>query len=84
MPTINCAMTAGVSSAVRPFPTSLPRRSTATSSANAITSRSLWVIISTVTSPACVIARNMPSTSSASAGVSTEVGSSRIMNRRRR
>ena len=49
-----------------------PRRRTA------ITSRNLCEIIRTVSRPSCAIPRSRPSTSSASAGVSTEVGSSRI------
>ena len=45
------------------------------------TSRNLWLIISTVSSPRSVMPRSSPSTSSASSGVSTEVGSSRIRKR---
>ena len=59
-----------------PVPVSLPFRSTLTSSAKAVTSWNLWLIISTVRSPATVMARTSPSTSCASPGVSTEVGSS--------
>ena len=50
-PIIMLAMASGVRSADAPPPASLPRRSTVTSSANAITSRNLCVIISTVSSP---------------------------------
>ena len=39
------------------------------------------MIITTVSRPACAIARIAPSTSSASSGESTEVGSSRISSR---
>ena len=76
------AISSGVRSATRPWPASLPRRRIVTSSANAITSRNLCVIIRMVRSPATTMARSMPSTSSASPGVSTEVGSSRIRKRR--
>jgi len=68
-----------------PLPRSCgPRRSTVTSSQTPKTSRNLCVIMSTEISPAVAIAFRRPSTSSASSGVSTEVGSSRIRKRRLR
>ena len=72
------AISAGVRSATLPPPTSRPRRSTVTSSANFITSRNLCEIIKIVSLPPRAISRSSPSTSSASSGVSTDVGSSRI------
>ena len=64
-----------------PDPVSRPRRSTVKLSQKAFTSRNLWLIISTVTSPRLAISPSSPSTSSASPGVSTEVGSSRMRKR---
>ena len=55
-----------------------PRRNTVTSSAKAITSRNLCVIMTMLQRPSCARSRSVPSTSSASCGVSTLVGSSRI------
>ena len=59
-----------------PPPTNLPRRRIETASANFVTSWNLCEIISTVSSPRSVMPRTSPSISSASAGVSTDVGSS--------
>ncbi len=84
VPTIICASRVVSRSATAPPPVSLPRRSTVAASANAMTSRNLCVIISTVTLPPRARPFSMPSTSSASSGVRTELGSSRIMKRRRR
>ena len=83
-PIIACASRAGSVAATFAACTLRPRRSTVTSSAYAITSRNLWVMSSTVHSPRCATARTSASTSSASCGVSTEVGSSRIKRRGRR
>jgi hypothetical protein len=83
-PIIIAAMSAWLRSDTRPEPTWRPRRRTDTSSAKAVTSRNLWVIIRTLISPLPHMARTWPSTSSASSGVSTEVGSSRIRKRRPR
>ena len=80
-PTIACARRCGVVAATAVLSTSAPRRSTLTSSACAVTSRNLWVIRITEQSPAWARSRSAPSTSSASCGVSTEVGSSRISSR---
>jgi hypothetical protein len=77
-PTIISAIFAGVRSATRPPPTTTPRRSTVTTSANPITSRNLCVIMSTLMMPSDAIFRSKPRTSSASPGVRTLVGSSRI------
>ena len=51
-PIIMRAMASGVRSLTCPCPASLPRRRIVTSSANAITSRNLWVIIRMVRLPA--------------------------------
>ena len=60
------------------MPTNLPRRSTVTVSQKAFTSRNLCVMVTIVTCLSSVIFFRVDSTSSASSGVSTEVGSSRI------
>ena len=78
------AIASGVRSATLPWPASLPRRRIVTSSAKPMTSRNLCVIISTVSSPRRTMSRSTLSTSSASPGVSTEVGSSRMRKRRLR
>ena len=73
------------SSATSPPPTIRPRRRTVTSSAKAITSRNLWVMIRTVMRPACDhVADHARAPRRPRCGVSTEVGSSRIRNRRSR
>ena len=59
-PIIMPAMASGVSSATRPLPARRPRRRIVTSSANAITSRNLWVIIRMVSSLRLTISRSMP------------------------
>ena len=66
------------SSVVGLVPISLPRRSTVTVSQKAFTSRNLWVMMTMVSWPSRVSFFRVDSTSSASSGVSTEVGSSRI------
>ena len=77
-PNIIAAMSETDSSLVEPVPANLPFRNTVTLSAKAVISRNLWLIIKTLNRPAVTSSRNSPSTSSASWGVNTEVGSSRI------
>ena len=78
------ASTAAATPAADRLPTRRPRRSTLTSSAKSVTSRNLCVISTTVQAPVWARARSAPSTSSASCGVSTEVGSSSTSRRGRR
>jgi len=81
-PIIQAASVSREAASTLPCPVMRPRRSTVTSSQTPKTSRNLCVIMSTEISPAVAIAFRRPSTSSASSGVSTEVGSSRIRKRR--
>jgi hypothetical protein len=64
-------------------PVRRPRRSTVTASQKPNTSRNLCVMISTDSRPCAHSPFSRPSTSSASCGVSTEVGSSSTRKRRR-
>ncbi len=80
-PIIMVAIVSVVVSETFPAPAKAPFLRTVRSSAKAVTSRNLCVIMSTVTSPRRVMSRRSPRISSASAGVSTEVGSSRMMKR---
>ena len=75
---------AGPRSPALPVPARRPRRRTVTSSATAATSFSLWVMMTMESCPASARPRTRPSISSASCGVSTEVGSSRTRKRRSR
>ena len=79
-PTISAASDRVVAAAVSTVPIELPPRSTVTRSATAVTSWSLCEMKITVR-PSAAIARSVTKSPSASCGVSTAVGSSRISTR---
>ena len=79
-PTISVASECGVASAVWTVASAFPARSTVTRSETAFTSLSLCEMKMTVR-PSAAISRSVTNSASASCGVSTAVGSSRISTR---